>query len=65
MTLHVRLLRGIMTGILSASLSYIAISFFRFPRDLQAPSTLIFASGQRVPGAISAAQVEKFLGDGK
>jgi len=27
--------------------------------------TLIFADGQRVPGAISAAQVEKFLGDGK
>ncbi len=27
--------------------------------------TLIFADGQRVPGAINAAQVEKFLGDGK
>lgn len=27
--------------------------------------TLIFTDGQRVPGAISAAQVEKFLGDGK
>jgi thiol:disulfide interchange protein DsbC len=27
--------------------------------------TLIFADGQRVPGAISAAQVEKFLGDAK
>jgi thiol:disulfide interchange protein DsbC len=27
--------------------------------------TLIFADGQRVPGAINAAQVEKFLGDAK
>lgn len=44
MTLHVRLVRGLLAGILSASLSYIAISFFRFPRDLQAPSTPIFAT---------------------
>lgn len=39
-----RLLRGFFAGMLSASLSYIAISLFRFPRDLQAPSTILFAT---------------------
>jgi phosphoglycerol transferase len=38
-----RLVRGFFAGLLSASLSYIAISLFRFPRDLQAPSTVVFA----------------------
>jgi len=36
-------MRGFFAGLLGASLSYVAISLFRFPRDLQAPSTMMFA----------------------
>ena len=43
----------------------VATLLFCRKHKISGTPTLIFADGQRVPGAISAAQVEKFLGDAK